>query len=96
MKLVQAFVCAVTLLGGGLVAKAIADGCYNCGSGSPCNQCRYGNDDTFDKRKVCQSNGCKITATSSCSTAANVKVCSVADVKNSNEVIAWTLVSSIN
>lgn len=53
-----------------------ADGCYNCASGSSCgNQCRYGSSDTFAKRKECEKKGCKITGTSSCSTAANVKVC---------------------
>ena len=51
-----------------------ADGCYNCGSGSSANQCRYYGSDTFDQRKKCESMGCKITGTSSCSTASNVKV----------------------
>ena len=97
MKLIRAFVCVVTLLGGGLVAKAVADGCYNCGSGSSggCKQCRYGAKDTGDARKACSSRGCKISGTASCSTAANVKVCSLDDVKNTQEVIAWTQVSSI-
>ncbi len=53
-----------------------ADGCYNCASGSSCgNQCRYGSSDTFAARKACEKKGCKITGTSSCSRAANVKVC---------------------
>lgn len=51
-----------------------ADGCYNCGSGSSANQCRYYGSDTSEQRKKCESMGCKITGTSSCSTAANVKV----------------------
>jgi len=51
-----------------------AAGCYNCGSGSSANQCRYYGSDNFDQRKKCESLGCKITGTSSCSTASNVKV----------------------
>lgn len=52
------------------------DGCYLCGSGSSdgIQQCRYYGSDTFDQRKKCESMGCKVTGTSSCSTAANVKV----------------------
>lgn len=50
--------------------------CANCGSGSSngCQQCRMGKDSS-DARKRCEKMGCKITGTSSCSTAANVKVC---------------------
>ncbi|TGL75650.1 hypothetical protein [Leptospira jelokensis] len=50
-----------------------ADDCFLCGSGSTngCQQCR-GKD-----RKACEEKGCKISGTSSCSTAANVKVCKV-------------------
>ncbi len=96
MKFVQAFLCAATLLGGGFVTKALAsDGCYGCGSGSSCNQCRYGAKDTQEARKACQARGCKITGTHSCSTAANVKSCSIDDVKNTHEVVAWTAVSSV-
>lgn len=51
-----------------------ADGCYNCGSGSSANQCRYRGSDTSEQRKKCESMGCKIVGTSSCSTASNVKV----------------------
>ncbi len=50
------------------------DGCYLCASGSSADQCRYYGSDTFDQRKKCESMGCKVTGTSSCSTAANVKV----------------------
>ncbi|TGL55307.1 hypothetical protein EHQ59_04530 [Leptospira kemamanensis] len=48
-----------------------AEDCFLCGNGSTngCQQCR-GND-----RKACENKGCKISGTSSCSTAANVKVC---------------------
>lgn len=99
MKLVQAFVCAVTLLSGGFVAKAMADACVTCGSGSSngCQQCRLeGGKDTQEARKKCESRGCKISGTSSCSTAANVKVCAIDDSRNAHEVVAWTAVSSIN
>jgi hypothetical protein len=51
-----------------------SSGCYNCASGSSANQCRYHGSDTSEQRKKCESMGCKITGTSSCSTAANVKV----------------------
>ncbi len=50
--------------------------CYNCGSGSSCDQCPSASGkDTFDDRKSCEKKGCKVTGTSSCSTAANVKKC---------------------
>ena len=52
-----------------------ADGCYLCASGSSCQQCRYGSSDTFAARKACESKGCKVSGTTSCSSAANVKVC---------------------
>ena len=99
MKLVQAFVCAVTLLGGGMfLSAASADNCVSCGSGSTngCQQCRLPGDnkDTFPNRKECEKKGCKISGTSSCSTAANVKVCSIDDSKSPTEVVAWTTVSS--
>lgn len=76
MKTLKALTISLTLLGTLATAtSALADGCYNCGSGSPCNQCRYGDKDTQDARKRCEKSGCKISGTSSCSTAANVKVC---------------------
>lgn len=57
-------------------ADAGAGLCYNCGSGSSCDQCPAGSGrDTFDDRKACEKKGCKVTGTSSCSTAANVKKC---------------------
>ena len=59
-------------------SPAMADLCYLCGSGSSngCNQCRArGGKDTSEARKICRKLGCKITGTSSCSSAANVKVC---------------------
>ena len=76
-------VLSITLLAAGAVLalmvsneplSADASGCYNCGSGSSGNQCRYYGSDTSEQRKKCESLGCKITGTSSCSTAANVKV----------------------
>jgi hypothetical protein len=53
-----------------------ADNCYNCGSGSAggINQCKYHGSESFEQRKKCEAAGCKVTGTSSCSTAANVKV----------------------
>ncbi|OHD63474.1 MAG: hypothetical protein A2176_06545 [Spirochaetes bacterium RBG_13_51_14] len=51
-----------------------ADGCYICKSGSSADQCKYHGDDTFDQRKKCEAAGCKVGGTTSCSTAANVKV----------------------
>lgn len=55
------------------------DTCVTCGSGSTngCQQCRMPGGDTFPARKECEKKGCKITGTSSCSTASNVKVCKV-------------------
>jgi hypothetical protein len=52
------------------------DGCYMCGSGSDDNikQCKYHSSDTQNQRKNCKKAGCKISGTSSCSSAANVKV----------------------
>lgn len=50
--------------------------CFLCGSGSSCQQCpSISGKDTQKDRKACESKGCKITGTSSCSTAANVKKC---------------------
>ena len=54
---------------------ARADGCYLCRSGSSCDQCRYGSNDTQDARKACEARGCKVEGTTSCSSAANIKVC---------------------
>lgn len=54
--------------------------CFLCGSGSSngCKQCRSrSGKDTQKDRKVCKNLGCKISGTGSCSSAANVKVCSV-------------------
>ncbi len=76
-------VLSITLLAAGAIMTLVmstgtlsadASGCYNCGSGSSANQCRYYGSDTSEQRKKCESMGCKITGTSSCSTAANVKV----------------------
>lgn len=54
---------------------ALADGCYICTSGSPCQQCRYSGSDSQAERKKCRDSGCKIGGTKSCSTAANIKTC---------------------
>ena len=54
---------------------ALADGCYICTTGSPCQQCRYTGQDTQAERKKCQEAGCKIGGTRSCSTAANIRTC---------------------
>lgn len=92
MRMWKAALFAATLVVGGLASsRALADGCYNCGSGSAngCNQCRYGTSDTGDKRKECEKRGCKITGTSSCSSAANVKVCALDTHEAPTAVIAW-------
>ncbi|MCC6274643.1 MAG: hypothetical protein IT569_02175 [Leptospiraceae bacterium] len=50
--------------------------CFLCSSGSSCQQCKSNSGkDTQTDRKTCEQRGCKISGTSSCSTAANVKVC---------------------
>ncbi|MBE7412041.1 MAG: hypothetical protein L6Q54_05390 [Leptospiraceae bacterium] len=50
--------------------------CFLCSSGSSCQQCRSNSGkDTQADRKTCEQRGCKVSGTSSCSTAANVKVC---------------------
>ncbi len=76
-------VLSISLLAAGVIMALVvttenlsadASGCYNCSSSSSANQCRYYGSDTYDQRKKCESLGCKITGTSSCSTAANVKV----------------------
>jgi hypothetical protein len=59
----------------GPMPAALADGCYICTSGSPCQQCRYGGRDTQAERKKCRDSGCKIGGTKSCSTAANIRTC---------------------
>ncbi|MCW5771721.1 MAG: hypothetical protein KIT16_08820 [Rhodospirillaceae bacterium] len=66
---------ALALAALALPAAARADGCYICTSGSPCQQCRYGSQDTQAERKKCRDAGCKIGGTKSCSTAANVRTC---------------------
>ena len=93
MRLVQIFVCGLTLMCGGLVTRALADGCYICGSGSSggCQQCSYGSSDTAAARKACEKKGCKIGGTKSCSTAANVKSCSLDDPRAPTPVVAWSL-----
>lgn len=60
-------------------SPAVADGCYICttGSSDACkNYCRYSGSDTQANRDKCKKAGCKIGGTASCSTAANVKICS--------------------
>jgi hypothetical protein len=88
MKIVfQIFLATALAFGLGFIAPTAikADGCYMCASGSSCgNQCRYGSSDTQDARKACEKRGCKITGTTSCSTAANVKVC-----KRSEKPAPW-------
>jgi len=38
--------------------------CYNCGSGSSCDQCPSASgNDTFDDMKACEKKGCKVTGT---------------------------------
>ena len=50
--------------------------CFLCGSGSSCEQCPSpSGKDTWDDRHKCESKGCKVSGTTSCSTAANVKKC---------------------
>ena len=59
---------------------ALAALCFLCGSGSSngCKQCRSASgSDTGADRKKCRAKGCKVSGTASCSTAANVKVCSI-------------------
>ena len=59
----------------GAPPATLADGCYICTSGSPCQQCKYTGSDTQAERKKCTDSGCKIGGTKSCSTAANIKTC---------------------
>lgn len=60
-----------------ITPQIFADGCYLCGSGSSngCQQCRYHGSDSSEQRKKCEKVGCKVSGTASCSSAANVKVC---------------------
>jgi hypothetical protein len=74
-RLLFAAALAFGTAGIGDVSPALADGCYICTSGSPCQQCRYGSSDTQAERKKCRDAGCKIGGTKSCSTAANIKSC---------------------
>ncbi|MBN1498391.1 MAG: hypothetical protein JXA07_16585 [Spirochaetes bacterium] len=52
------------------------DDCYNCGPGSAggIHQCRYHGRETYEQRKKCEAAGCRVTGTSACSTAPDVKV----------------------
>jgi len=82
------FLILTFVIAGGLAYNPLsADGCYNCSSSSSngCEQCRYGSSDTFEMRKKCKAAGCDITGTSSCSTAANVKVCTAMKPKTQFE-----------
>jgi hypothetical protein len=65
------------LMGAGAFSAARADGCYLCASGSSCDQCRYGANDTQEARKACEARGCKVQGTTTCSGAANIKYCRV-------------------
>ena len=60
----------------GFYSRSYADGCYICKSDSKdgIQQCKYHGSDTFDQRKKCESDGCKVGGTTSCSSASNVKV----------------------
>ena len=50
--------------------------CFLCGSGSTCEQCPSpSGNDTSDDRKACESKGCKVSGTTSCSGAANINYC---------------------
>ena len=68
---------AALMLGALPPTAARADGCYICRSGSTCGQyCRYSGKDTYKKRRACIKAGCKIGGTASCSSAANIRICS--------------------
>jgi hypothetical protein len=78
MKRIRNLLMAIALVSGaGALTAARADGCYLCNSGSSCDQCRYGSNDTQDARKACEARGCKVGGTTTCSSAVNVKVCKV-------------------
>ncbi|HMU83507.1 MAG TPA: hypothetical protein PKE49_10200 [Leptospiraceae bacterium] len=75
-----------------LPTSVFADKCVLCGSGSTngCQQCRLSNGvDNQANRKACESRGCKITGTGSCSTAANVKVCHAPSGSQQDVTFAW-------
>ncbi len=62
---------------------ASASLCFICKSGSSngCKQCKSSSgSDTSADRKKCRKIGCKIGGTTSCSSAANVKVCKASSV----------------
>ncbi len=71
---------------------AHAEGCYTCGDGSSAackNYCRYPKDDTFEARKQCEQNGCKISGKSSCpKAAADVRICAAPLSKSQTSVAA--------
>lgn len=72
------WVLSLTCLFGALFVTAAinAELCYLCGSGSSCEQCPAGgNNDTQDARKACENRGCKVSGTTSCSSAVNIKKC---------------------
>ncbi len=82
VALCSAFVLALSTLAA--PSAALADTCFICTSGSSgeCGDAKYchgGGKDTSDARRKCRDAGCKIGGTGSCPTAANVKVCKVAD-----------------
>ena len=57
-------------------SPAMAALCFLCGSGSSngCKQCRSrSGKDTQGDRKICRKLGCKVSGTSSCSSAANTR-----------------------
>jgi hypothetical protein len=74
-RLVLAAALGLFALAGAAAPAALADGCYICTTGSPCQQCRYTGQDTQAERKKCREAGCKIGGTKSCSTAANIRTC---------------------
>jgi len=56
--------------------SASANLCFLCGSGSSCQQCPSDSGkDTQADRKKCEAKGCKVSGTTSCSSAVNVKKC---------------------
>jgi len=67
---------AFSLAVSGLYTQSYADGCYICTSNSKdgIQQCKWHGSDTFDQRKKCEKAGCDVGGTTSCSSAANVKV----------------------
>ncbi|MCA9524241.1 MAG: hypothetical protein KC609_24905 [Myxococcales bacterium] len=92
MKQIRAMLLALALLLTALSGTAMASLCFNCASGSPCNQCRSrSGKDTFADRKQCREMGCKITGYSSCSTASNVKVCRVPETPQPRASVEETL-----